>query len=97
MAEIYVGSSEALRGIIEDLTTANSTYLEQAEAVEAEQKNLTSKWEGEASTSFQDRFSKEQHCYHDFYEGIATYIKALQEILERYEAAETQNTNIAAQ
>ena len=96
MAEIYVSSSSALQGVIDNLTQDNAKYLEMVERLVAEAKNLASKWEGEASTAFQDKFNAEQAKYQAFYEGIQQYITALQEILAKYEAAESSNTNIAA-
>ncbi|WP_026517600.1 WXG100 family type VII secretion target [Butyrivibrio sp. MC2021] len=96
MAEIYVQSSQALQDIIDQLTKLNATYQGYTQDIDTEVKNLTTKWEGKASETFQDTYSKERHCYADFFDGVGTYIKALTEILAKYEATETANISIAS-
>lgn len=95
MSEIYVAGSSQIQSVIDELTTDNGKFLEKTEALAAEAKALAAKWEGDASEAFQTHFTAQQAKYQAFHEGIAQYITALQQILQKYEQAEQTNTTIA--
>lgn len=95
MSAIYVGSSQALEEVINNLDSLNKSFREQADAIDAEHQNLVSKWQGDASTAFEDHYSKEKGNFENFAQAIDEYIAGLRTILENYEAAETMNKNIA--
>ena len=96
MSEIFVASTGSLEEIVDELMQLNNRYQEFAQEIVTEQKNLTQKWEGDASQAFQEHFNKEQHCYDDFYQGVDQYAKVLLDILSNYDKCETTNINIAA-
>ncbi len=96
MSEIYVASSSALRDKIDELTNLNKEFRTKADEIRAEQKTLTTKWKGDASTAFQDNFQKEEPNFENFATTIDEYIRALEDILASYEAAEEQNKSIAS-
>ena len=95
MAEIYVQSSNALQGIIDQLVNLNGEFRRKADDIRMEQNTLTTKWEGDASKAFQENFHKEEINFVNFAAAIDEYIEALRRILAEYESAEARNTTIA--
>lgn len=96
MSEIYVQSSSAIQGIIDQLTSLNGEFRQKTEDIRAEHNSLTSKWEGPASNAFQENFHKEEPSFENFASAIDEYVHALENILATYENAENANTNIAS-
>ena len=97
MAEIYVQSSNAIQGVIDQLTSLNNEYRSKAADIRTEHTTLVTKWEGDASTAFEDHFKQEEPNFESFATAIDEYIRALQEILAEYEQAEATNKAIASQ
>lgn len=97
MAEIYVNGSSSLQEVIDQLTQLNTSFREKAENIRAEQRTLTTKWEGDASTAFQEHFQQEEPNFENFATTIDEYIEGLKRILESYEQAEEQNKQIASE
>ena len=95
MAEIYVRSSNSLQEVITQLRDLNTQFRTQAENIRTEQGNLTQKWEGDASTAFQEHFRAEEGNFESFATTIDEYVRGLEEILRNYEVAEQMNKNIA--
>ncbi len=96
MSEIYVQSSSAIQGIIDQLTSLNGEFRQKFENIRTEHNTLVSKWEGPASTAFQENFRREEPSFENFATAIEEYVHALENILATYEAAEATNTNIAS-
>ena len=96
MAEIYVLSSNAISGVITELRSLNQEFNSKAADIRQEHQNLITKWEGDASTAFEQNFHREEVGFDNFYQAIEEYVEALQEILNQYETAEAQNVNIAS-
>ncbi len=96
MAEIYVKSSAELQGIIDQLRELNTQFRGKAEDINAEHTNLTSKWEGDASTAFAEHFRKEYTNFENFAVAIDEYITGLTQILQEYDQAEDTNKTIAS-
>ena len=96
MAEIYVQGSNAFSGVIEELRSLNTEFRNKTADIRAEHQNLITKWEGDASTAFEQNFHREEIGFDNFAQAVDEYIQALQEILAQYEAAEATNTNIAS-
>ncbi len=95
MAEIYVKSSSDLEAVIQELTNLNTTFRTKAEEINNEKTTLTTKWEGDASTAFQEHFDKEYPNFETFATAIDEYVQGLQQILEQYNTAEDTNVSIA--
>lgn len=96
MAEIYVASSSSIQDAINQLEALNSQFRDKATAIDAEHRALTSKWEGDASTAFEEHYQNERQNFDVFYDAINEYVTGLRTILANYENAEQQNKNIAS-
>lgn len=97
MAEIYVAGSSNIQDVIDQLEQLNTQFMEKANAIDAEHKSLVSKWEGDASTAFEEHYQNERQNFDVFYNTIHDYINALRIILANYEDAERRNTGIASE
>jgi WXG100 family type VII secretion target len=97
MAEIVVKSSSDIQGIIDNLRNLNTEFRKKADDVNTEQTALTSKWEGDASTAFQDHFKREYPNFENFAQVIDEYVVGLEQILQEYEQAEGANITVANQ
>lgn len=95
MSEIYVASSSAMQELIDNLTNLNSNFRTKKDEIQNEQNTLTTKWEGDSSTTFQERYQKEAPAFEEFAATIDQYINALKEALAEYEATEAKNQSIA--
>lgn len=96
MAEIYVAGSSSIQDVIDQLEELNSGFMDKANAIDAEHKALTSKWEGDASTAFEEHYQNERQNFDVFYNAIHEYANALRTILANYEYVEQQNKSIAS-
>lgn len=97
MSEIVVTRSSDIQGIIDNLRNLNSEFRKKAEDISTEQGTLTSKWQGDASTAFQDHFKREYPNFENFAQVIDEYVQGLEQILQEYEQAEGANITIANQ
>ncbi len=95
MAEIYVKSSADIQNIIDQLRELNTQFRGKAEDINAEHTALVAKWEGDASTAFEEHFRKEYPNFETFATAIDEYINGLTQILEEYNATEDANKAIA--
>ena len=95
MAEIYVQSSNAIQGVIDELTQFNADFRTKAEEINSEKTNLTTKWEGDASTTFSERFDREYPSFENFAKAIDEYVQGLTNILAEYDRTEDANKAIA--
>lgn len=95
MAEIYVQSSAALDGVIEQLDRLRVLFGERANAINDEQEALVSKWQGDASEAFNQHWMQERDNFSRLYDVIVQYVEALRAIKTRYEDAENTNKAIA--
>ena len=95
MAEIYVKSSNDIQEVINQLRTLNTEFRSKADGIRTEQINLTTKWEGDASTAFQRHFKKEEPNFETFATAIDEYIEGLTQILDEYNRTEDTNKAIA--
>ncbi len=95
MASIVVRSSADIQQIIDQLTQLNRDFRNKATDINQEQTTLTTKWEGNASTAFQDNFKREYPNFENFATAIDEYIEGLKQILDEYERAEEMNKQIA--
>lgn len=96
MAEIYVQSSAALQGVIDELNELCVEFNNKKEAIQNEQEALVSKWQGDASTAFNENWMKESQNFRTLYDVAVKYVGALREILAKYETAEEQAKQIAS-
>ena len=92
MAEIKV-TSATLRSKAAELKQLNGQFKSAVGALESEEANLNSQWEGEAHDAFHNAFSKDKVQMDNFYNAIENYCTSLLSIAEQYEKAE--NANVA--
>ena len=97
MAEIFIQSTGSIEDAITELTSLLADFRTCAEDIDTTQSGLTKKWEGDASTIFQERYARERQNFETFDKVITDYINKLTEILAEYESAEGKNKEIAAQ
>lgn len=95
MGEIYVSSYERLSEIINQLRNLNTQFRNKATDINTEHSILTTKWEGDSSTAFQERFRKEYPNFENFASAIDGYIEGLTQIRDEYDAKEGMNKIIA--
>ena len=95
MAEIYVQSSQALGEVIIQLDGLTQRFRQKAIDLEQEQQALCSKWEGDASTAFNQHWVQERENFNTLLEVLGEYIKKLEAIMQAYEEAEAKNKQIA--
>ena len=96
MSELYLQSSNSLANVISRLNKLNSEFDRISNEIRTEHKTLTSKWEGDASTAFHDKFQKQEPNLTLFHDTVDEYEKALSSILAVYERAEQSSVNIAS-
>lgn len=96
MAEIFVASSNSIEDVINQLRDLNNRFETKASEIDTEHTSLTQKWEGDASTAFEEHYQNERQNFDVFSQAINEYIQGLTTILQNYETAEQQNKNIAS-
>lgn len=93
---IRVTASE-LRNQVEKLRELDSQFKTSEQSLEEQETSLSGKWEGEANTGFHNNFIKTKTSMEEFYNLIEKYCIALEEIATKYEKAEAENAERAAQ
>lgn len=96
MAEIYVASSQSIQDVINELQRLNGEFTTKASDIDREHTSLTQKWEGDASTAFEEHYQNERQNFDVFSMAIDEYIQGLTNILENYNTAEDKNKTIAS-
>lgn len=86
-----------LKSAIDTLTQLNGQFKSAVGNLESTEQQLCGMWEGQARDTFDAAFKKDKTQMDNFYNAIQQYIQVLTENLNRYQAAEQQNTEIATQ
>lgn len=95
MKQIMVKSSASLQEVITKLEQYNKQFQEKVNDLCKEQKRVDSMWDGQANTEFNNNFNKDKQQFDNFHTEIAQYIKQLKAMKQKYEEAESKNTQIA--
>ena len=95
MAEFSVTVRE-LNTKAEELQNLNTQFMNQVSNLEETESTLNGMWEGEAKQAFDTAFHNDITQMHNFYNAIAQYIAALQNIAVQYSNAEARNVEIAS-
>lgn len=95
MALIQVTAGE-LKTKANELRSLNGNFKSQVGSLESQEAALASMWEGDAKTAFHTAFNNDKTQMDAFYDLIEKYCQALEIIAQKYEQAEAQNTEIAA-
>lgn len=94
MSEILIQGSQSIQDIITQLSQLNGAFREGAQNIDNEHSNLVAKYQGDASTAFEEHYQNERGNFETFATTIDEYITKLQEILSNWEAAEAANVQI---
>lgn len=86
---------QQIKSAIDQLTQLNSQLKSGIDNLESTEAQLCTMWEGEAKSAFDSAFKKDKGQMDTFHQAIQQYIVKLQEILDQYIKAESNNTNIA--
>lgn len=95
MAEIKV-TSQQLRTTAEQLRGLNGQFKSQVENVDAQEKTLISKWEGDARDAFNNAYNNDKVQWDNFYNLIEQYCVTLENIAAEYDNKEAINQGIAS-
>ena len=104
MAEILTTSAQ-LRSKAEELSNINAKFKQQVDQLESTETALVSMWEGDSKEAFHGAFnndkvplryrsSAESEQMHNFYNAIAQYVSALNQIATNYDNAEKANVEV---
>ncbi|SCY71327.1 Uncharacterized conserved protein YukE [Lachnospiraceae bacterium XBB2008] len=88
--------SDALQGIIDQLIDLNTQFKKDVTRLDDIQKGLVVNWEGEASTTFQNKYMQEKECFTEFAQVIDDAAQILQRILDNARRTENLATAISA-
>lgn len=94
MAEIFLTGTE-LQAKAEELASFNANFKSQVDDLESQETALVGMWEGEAKEAFHGAFGKDKIQMTNFYNAIAQYVTALNNIATQYNNAEVKNVQIA--
>ena len=83
MAEILTTSAQ-LRSKAEELSNINAKFKQQVDQLESTETALVSMWEGDSKEAFHGAF----------YNAIAQYVSALNQIATNYDNAEKANVEV---
>lgn len=95
MPEIKVTAAQ-LRSKAQTLSQLNASLLTQINMLQQSEATVSSMWDGEAKTAFHNAFTHDKREMMDFKQAIDKYVQALEQIAQKYERAEQQNTQTAA-
>ncbi|MBQ8305265.1 MAG: WXG100 family type VII secretion target [Blautia sp.] len=93
-AEIRV-TSAALRSRREELEQANGQFRELLERLESTVGMLAASWEGESHDAFYQAFKEDRGKMDLFSDTVRAYGATLDNMINKYEAAEKANTILA--
>ena len=94
MAEILVTSSE-LRKTAEELQNLNNQFKQKTEDLTGKENELNGMWDGQANDAFHAAFTKDKGQWDVFSNTITEYANALIQIAQKYDQAESINTQTA--
>ncbi len=97
MANNITVNTGTVKSKAQELKTLNSSFNKQVEELKSTESGLNSMWEGEAKTEFHSAFTKDVTQMSNFYNAIEKYVASLEQIVAKYESAESKNVTTASQ
>ena len=94
MSEITTTIS-TLRAKADELRELNAVFKGQREELMSTQEALNGMWEGEAKTTFDNAFKSDMIQFQNFYNAIAAYAEAMEDIANNYCMMEARNIELA--
>ncbi len=78
-----------------ELKKFNSDLKKRIEELRTQEQALNKMWDGDANDAFHAAFTKDVTQMNNFYNAIEKYVSNLNEIVKKYEAAESKNLQTA--
>lgn len=94
MSEITTMVS-TLKAKAEELRELNAMFKSEREELMSTQEELDGMWEGEAKTVFDTAFKSDMIQFQNFYNAIAAYAEAMEDIANNYSMMEARNVELA--
>lgn len=94
--EILATASE-IKAKAEQLRTYNEQFKARQSDLVSREGTLCSMWEGQAKDAFDKAFKSDAEQMTKFYDLMAQYVQALEQIAAEYEKAENLNMNTATE
>ena len=91
----FTVTASDMQRVINELTSANSEFKSRVSELEAAQQELSSQWQGDANTAFNQAFQNDKGQWTTFANLIDQYVQTLSTILQTYQTAEQANTETA--
>ena len=88
-------TSQELQAAINTLREDNSQFRSRVTDLVNKQSELSSQWQGDANTAFNNAFTRDKGQWDTFATLIDNYVETLESIKQAYEAAESANTSTA--
>jgi WXG100 family type VII secretion target len=97
MGKQITANTASIRSKAEELHTKNGNLKKQIDNLVNQENSLNSMWSGDANDEFHKAFNSDITQMNNFYNAIEQYVSKLQEIANKYDAAEKKNAQIAQQ
>ena len=94
MAEFSVSITQ-LRAKADEFEGLNKTFFNLVDELKATEEVLAGQWDGEAKEAFRTQFKNDMIQLNNFYNAIAQYVNALNEISNIYATKENAAIDIA--
>ena len=94
MAQYKVTASE-LRNAADSLRNYNNSIKTQLENLVQQEQALNNQWDGDANDAFHRAFTTNKAKFDKFVQAVEKFSTTLTQVAERYEQAESKNTQIA--
>lgn len=80
-----------LKAALDELRTERGNLTTKVSDLQSSEKTLSSKWEGDAKTSFEAAFNSDVKYMSSFITLVQQFENALQSVIDTYRAAESAN------
>ena len=94
MAQYKVTSSE-LKNAANSLRSYNNSIKNQLESLVNQEQALNNQWDGDANDAFHRAFTTNKAKFDKFVQAVEKFSTTLTQVAERYDQAESKNTQIA--
>ena len=94
MAQYKVTASE-LKSAADSLRSYNNSIKNQLESLVNQEQALNNQWDGDANDVFHRAFTTNKAKFDKFVQAVEKFSTTLTQVAERYDQAESKNTQIA--
>lgn len=97
MANNITVNTGTVKNKAQQLKNLNSSFKKQVDQLRTTESSLNTMWEGEAKNQFHTAFTRDITQMSNFYNAIEKYVQSLEQIVAKYESAESKNVATASQ